>query len=149
MLSRVDARPLLCLCLALSAMHTHAQMSPVGTWLTFDNKSKLAKSEVVVSEVNGIVVGKVSKLLLKDVPQNAVCKLCTDDRKDTPIIGLEIIRGATKVPDKTVWEGGKVLEPESGKSYSLRLTPMDGGNKLEVYGSVLGFGRSHTWVRVR
>ena len=128
MLSRVDARPLLCLYLALSAMQTHAQMSPVGTWLTFDNKSKLAKSEVVVSEVNGIVVGKVSKLLLNDVPQNAVCKLCTDDRKDKPIIGLEIIRGATKVPDKTVWEGGKVLEPESGKSYSLRLTPMDGGN---------------------
>ena len=83
-------------------------MSPVGTWLTFDNKSKLAKSEVVVSEVNGIVVGKVSKLLLKDVPQNVVCKLCTDDRKDKPIIGLEIIRGATKVPDKTVWEGGKI-----------------------------------------
>ncbi len=149
MLSRVDARPLLCLCLALSAMQTHAQMSPVGTWLTFDNKSKLAKSEVVVSEVNGIVVGKVSTLLLKDVPQNVVCKLCTDDRKDKPIIGLEIIRGATKVPDKTVWEGGKVLEPESGKSYSLRLTPMDGGNKLEVYGSVLGIGRAHTWVRVR
>ena len=149
MLSRVDARPLLCLYLALSAMQTHAQMSPVGTWLTFDNKSKLAKSEIVVSEVNGIVVGKVSKLLLNDVPQNAVCKLCTDDRKDKPIIGLEIIRGATKVPDKTVWEGGKVLEPESGKSYSLRLTPMDGGNKLEVYGSVLGIGRAHTWVRVR
>ena len=149
MLSRVDARPLLCLCIALSAMQTQAQMSPVGTWLTFDNKSKLAKSEVVVSEVNGIVVGKVSKLLLKDVPQNAVCKLCTDDRKDKPIIGLEIIRGATKVPDKTVWEGGKVLEPESGQRYSLRLTPMDGGNKLEVYGSVLGIGRAHTWVRVR
>jgi uncharacterized protein (DUF2147 family) len=29
------------------------------------------------------------------------------------------------------------------------LTPIEGGKKLEVRGSVLGMGRTQTWVRVQ
>jgi uncharacterized protein (DUF2147 family) len=49
-----------------------------------------------------------------------------------------------------VWEGGKILDPENGTEYSLRLTPIEGGAKLQVRG-FLGFsllGRTQTWVRV-
>ena len=48
-----------------------------------------------------------------------------------------------------MWEDGKILDPESGKNYTLRLTPKDGGSKLDVRGSVLGIGRTQTWVRVK
>ena len=126
-----------------------AQMSPVGTWSTIDDKTKEIKSEIVVTESGGVLSGKVSKLLRKDADQKAVCKECNDDRKDKPIVGLEIIRGAKKTAEQDVWEGGKILDPENGKSYTLKLTPIEGGKKLEVRGSVFGIGRTQTWVRVQ
>ena len=126
-----------------------AQMSPVGTWNTIDDKTKELKSEIVVTEAAGVLSGKVSKLLRKDADQKAVCDKCTDDRKDKAVLGLEIIRGAKKTEGKDVWEEGKILDPENGKNYTLRLTPIEGGNKLEVRGSVFGIGRTQTWVRVQ
>jgi uncharacterized protein (DUF2147 family) len=126
-----------------------AQMSPVGTWNTIDDKTKEIKSEIVVIDTAGVISGKVTKLLRKDVDQKAVCVECTDDRKDKPFLGLEIIRGAKKADGKDVWEDGKILDPENGKNYTLRLTPVEGGKKLEVRGSVFGIGRTQTWVRVQ
>ena len=126
-----------------------AQMSPAGTWQSFDDKTKEIKSEIVVTESAGVISGKISKLLRKDADQKGVCKECTDDRKDQPLIGLEIIRGAKKADGKDVWEEGKILDPENGKNYTLRLTPIEGGKKLEVRGSVMGIGRTLTWVRVQ
>ena len=126
-----------------------AQMSPVGTWNTIDDKTKEIKSEIVVTESGGVLSGKVTKLLRKDADQKAVCDKCTDDRKDKAVLGLEIIRGAKKAEGKDVWEEGKILDPENGKNYTLRLTPIEGGKKLEVRGSVFGIGRTQTWVRVQ
>jgi uncharacterized protein (DUF2147 family) len=126
-----------------------ADMSPVGTWNSIDDKTKELKSEIVITETAGVISGKISKLLRKDVDQKAVCDKCTDDRKDKPLLGLEIIRGAKKAEGKDVWEEGKVLDPENGKNYALRLTPIEGGKKLEVRGSVFGIGRTQTWVRVQ
>ena len=62
---------------------------------------------------------------------------------------MEIIRNAQKAEGKDVWEGGKVLDPENGREYTLRLTPIEGGRKLEVRGSIGPFGRTQTWVRVQ
>ena len=127
----------------------HAQMSPVGTWNTIDDKTKEIKSEILITETAGALSGKVTKLLRKDADQKAVCTECSDDRKDKPLVGLEIIRGAKKAEGKDVWESGKILDPENGKNYTLRLTPIVGGKKLEVRGSVFGIGRTQTWVRVQ
>ena len=125
----------------------HAQMTPVGTWHTIDDKTKEVKSEILVTETAGVISGKVTKLLRKEAKQDAVCDECTDDRKGKPMIGLEIIRGAKKVEGKDVWEDGKILDPENGKTYSLKMTPVEGGKKLEVRGSIGPFGRTQTWVR--
>ena len=85
----------------------------------------------------------------KDAKPDAVCDECTDDRKGKPIVGLEIIRGGKKAEGKDVWEGGKILDPENGKDYTLRLTPIDGGKKLEVRGYIGAvLGRTQTWIRV-
>jgi uncharacterized protein (DUF2147 family) len=142
-------RTLLAVAVLTTSGFVYAQMSPVGTWNTIDDVTKAIKSEIVVTETAGVLSGKVTQLLRKDVDQKAVCKECTDDRKDKPIIGLEIIRGAKKAEGKDVWEDGKILDPENGKNYTLRLTPIEGGKKLEVRGSVFGIGRTQTWVRVQ
>ena len=126
-----------------------AQMTPVGNWQTSDEKSKEIKSEVEIIETAGVLSGKVTKVLRKDAKQDAVCDECTDERKGKPMLGLEIIRGAKKAEGKGVWEDGKILDPENGKSYTLKLTPIEGGKKLEVRGSIGPFGRTQTWVRVQ
>jgi uncharacterized protein (DUF2147 family) len=130
-----------------SATATLAQMTPVGTWHTTDEKTKELKSEVQITEAGGVLTGKVTKLLRKEARQDAVCDECTDDRKGKPVLGLEIIRGAKKVDGKDVWEHGKIMDPENGKSYALKMTPIEGGRKLEVRGSIGPFGRTQTWVR--
>ena len=61
----------------------------------------------------------------------------------------EIIRGGKQAEGKDVWEGGKILDPENGKEYTLRLTPIEDGKKLEVRGSIAFFGRTQTWVRTQ
>ena len=126
-----------------------AQMTPVGNWHNIDDKTKEVKSEVQISEAAGVLAGKVTKLLRKDAKQDAVCDECTDDRKGKSMLGLEIIRGAKKADGKDVWEDGKILDPENGKTYTLRLTPIEGGQKLEVRGSIGPFGRTQTWVRAQ
>ena len=125
-----------------------SQMTPVGTWRSIDDKSGEAKAEIRIAENGGVLSGRIEKRLTKDAKPDDVCNECTDDRKGKPIVGLEIIRGARKADGKDVWEGGKILDPENGRNYTLRLTPIDGGKKLEVRGSVLGIGRTQTWIRV-
>ena len=133
---------------ASMALPAVAQMSPVGHWHTLDEKTNEVKSQIQITESGGVVTGKIEKLLRKDAKQDAVCDECSDDRKGKPLLGLEIIRGAKKAADKNVWEDGKILDPENGKNYTLRLTPIEGGKKLEVRGSIGPFGRTQTWVRV-
>jgi len=127
-----------------------AQMTPVGNWHSFDEKTGELKSLIVISESGGALSGRIEQLLRKEADQKAVCKDCTDDRKDKPMLGLELIRGAKKVEGKDVWEGGTIVNPEGGTIYKLRMTPIEGGQKLEVRGFV-GFallGKTQTWVRV-
>jgi uncharacterized protein (DUF2147 family) len=126
-----------------------AQLSPVGTWRSIDDATKEAKSEVVITEANGVLTGKISKLLRKEAKQDQVCTECADDRKGKAVIGLDIVRGAKKTEGKDVWEEGTILDPETGKIYKLKLTPLDGGKQLEVRGYIAFFSRAQTWVRVQ
>ena len=127
-----------------------AQMTPEGLWRNVDDKTGEAKAEIRIRDTGaGGLLGVLEKRLSKDAKPDDVCKECTDDRKDKPVLGLEIIRGAKKADGKDVWEGGKILDPENGKTYLLRLTPVGGGQKLEVRGSIGPFGRTQTWTRVQ
>ena len=133
------------------ALPVLAQMTPVGVWRTYDDNSGELSSEVRISDNGGVLSGTIEKLLRKDVKQDDVCEKCTDARKGKPVLGLEIIRGAKKAEGKDVWVGGKILDPENGKDYSLKLTPIDNGKKLDVRGFI-GFsllGRTQTWVRAQ
>ena len=126
-----------------------AQMSPVGLWKSLDEKTQAPKSEVRITDSGGVLTGKVERVLREGADPAAVCDKCSDDRKDKAIVGLENIRDAKQAEGKPVWEGGKILDPENGKTYTLRLTPIEGGSKLEVRGSIGPFGRTQTWVRVQ
>ena len=137
------------LLLGVSSVSAMAQMTPVGLWKTISDKDGSATSEVRIADNGGVLTGKIERRLDPKAKPEDTCTECSDDRKNKPIVGLEIIRGAKKVDGKDVWEEGKILDPGNGKNYTLRLTPIEGGKKLEVRGSVFGIGRTQTWVRAQ
>ena len=132
--------------IAFSAL---AQETPVGLWRSTDDKTGEAKAEVRIVESGGVLSGKIEKRLLKTAKPEDVCTECSDERKGQPLLGLEIIRGAKKAEGREVWDGGKILDPENGRSYTLKMTPIEDGKKLEVRGSFGPFGRTQTWVRIQ
>ena len=134
--------------LASPVLAQGALNTPVGLWRSVDDKTGQAKAEIrIKASSSGTLSGVVEKALQPS--QEPLCVECSDDRKDKPKHGMEIIRGAQKADGKDVWEGGKILDPENGRSYILRMTPIDGGTKLDVRGSFGPFGRTQTWVRVQ
>jgi uncharacterized protein (DUF2147 family) len=134
--------------LGLVAMGAQAQMSPVGVWKTIDDKTKAEKAQVRITETGGVVTGKIERLLAPGANQEAKCDKCADDRKDKPVIGMEIIRGVKK--DGDAWAGGTILDSAEGKVYKVKMTPIEGGKKMEVRGYVGApmFGRTQVWTRV-
>ena len=141
-------RLVLALC-ALAAGAAFAQPTPVGLWRNIDDKTGEAKAEIRIVDNGGTLSGKIEKRLAKGTKPDAVCEECKDERKGQPIGGLEISRGATKDEGKDGGDGGKILDPENGREYRLRLTPVDGGQKLDVRGSIGPFWRTQTWIRVQ
>jgi uncharacterized protein (DUF2147 family) len=141
-------KTLVALSIVFAAGSAFAQASPVGVWKTIDDKTKSERAVVRVTESGGVISGKLEKLLAADAKQDAVCDKCSDDRKDKPMVGLEIIRGVKK-GDGEMWEGGTILDAAEGKVYKVQMKPIDGGKKMEVRGYVgmPMLGRTQTWVR--
>ncbi|MEO7107117.1 MAG: DUF2147 domain-containing protein [Rhodoferax sp.] len=131
---------------SVSAM---AQMSPVGVWQTIDDKDGSVKSEIRIIETAGVISGKVDKILDPKAKQDDKCVECTDERKDQPILGMEILRGLKKADGKDMWEGGNILDPKNGKVYRATVTPIEGGKKLQMRGYIGFFYRTQIWNRVQ
>lgn len=133
----------------LAAGLAHAQMSPVGLWRSIDDSTGQPRAEISIKDNGkGGLNGKVERSLQAPSPEPN-CTLCTDDRKGQPKIGLEIIRDAKKAASESTWEGGTILDPENGKIYKLKLTPIEDGKKLQVRGYLGPFYRTQVWQRVQ
>ena len=137
--------------LAGFAALAHAQATPAGVWKTIDDETGKVKSLIRITESNGVYTGTLEKLLDPATPPDAVCEKCSDDRKDKPLLGMTLIKGVRQLDgDKDAWGGGEILDPNNGKTYKVRLTPADGGKRLNVRGYI-GMpllGRTQTWIRV-
>ncbi len=135
------------LALAAFAFAAQAQNSPVGLWKTIDDETKQEKSLVRITEANGVLTGKIEKLM-DPKKQDAVCNECTDARKGQKVIGMTIVEGVKKHASEPYWDGGTILDPNNGKTYKVRLTPQDGGKTMEVRGFIAFLYRNQQWVRV-
>ena len=116
-----------------------------GKWKTIDDETGKAKSIVEIwKKSDGKYYGKISQLLVK--PENANCVSCKDDRKNKPLLGMEIIRGLKKDGDE--FTGGTITDPKNGKSYKCTITK--DGDKLNVRGymGISLIGRTQTWQKV-
>ena len=125
--------------------------TPVGLWKSVDDKTKVEKSLVRITDNGGVLSGRIEKILDPAAKPDAVCDECPGDQKGKPFVGLTIITGAKKNPDNpNQWDGGSVLDPVAGKTYKLRLRPSDDNKKLDVRGYIGTpmIGRTQTWTRV-
>ena len=139
-------------CLALGAAgSSFAQMTPVGTWRNIDDKTGEAKAEIQIVEKDGALSGRVLKTLRNDPTAKKTCEDCKDDRKGQEILGMEIIRGVKVEPlSEFLWGGGgKILDPENGKEYAVKMSPKEGGQKLQVRGYIGPFYRTQVWLRAQ
>lgn len=135
----------------LVAGSSFAQMTPVGTWRNIDDKTGEAKAEIQIVEKEGELSGRVVKSLRNDPNAKKTCEDCKDDRKDQSILGMEIIRGVkSDASSEFLWAGGgKILDPENGKEYTVKMVPKEGGQKLQVRGYIGPFYRTQIWLRAQ
>jgi len=117
-------------------------------WQTIDDKTGEKKAVIQLTESGGKVSGKIIKVLNKE-KADALCTKCPGSLKNKPVEGLQILSGL-KADGNNQWSDGKLVDPESGKTYSGKLTLSDNGQSLKLRGFVGTpvFGRSQTWQRI-
>jgi len=120
-----------------------------GVWKTIDDDGETIKSHVEIFEKSGKYYGKVIKLFREpDEEQNPKCLDCKGDKKDQPILGMEIVWDLVKKDQ--YWQDGKIMDPENGKDYKCFMELIE-PDKLKVRG-YMGFsliGRTQYWYRIK
>ena len=135
--------------LATASILAMAQSTPAGLWRTIDDDGKTEKSTVRITVANGVYTGKVEHIT-DPAKATELCSKCDDDRKDKPVVGMVIINDVKQDPEEEgLFNGGRILDPANGRTYKVRLKPVDGGKKLEVRGYIGSpmIGRTQTWIR--
>ncbi|MGP8096447.1 MAG: DUF2147 domain-containing protein [Steroidobacteraceae bacterium] len=120
--------------------------SPLGLWKTFDDKTGSARAIVRIYEQDGKFFGRIESSFAPGA-EHRVCDVCTDDRKNQPIIGLLIIRNMVSKDGE--YSGGDILDPDSGAVYRCKFRLDQNGSRLVVRGYI-GFsllGRTQIWQR--
>ena len=123
-----------------------ASLSPVGDWEAVDDDGKTPTSIIRIYRDGDSLSGKIIKLLRPDTDPDAVCERCPGPLKDAPVVGLRILWDMKEKDGQ--WQGGRVLDPDTGSEYSCRMVVE--GDRLKVRG-FLGFslfGRTQIWRRV-
>lgn len=120
----------------------------LGKWQTIDDETGLKKSIVEIYEMNGKLYGKVIQLFRKpDEDPNPTCEKCDDDRKDQPVIGMNVMRDM--ILQDGYYKSGTICDPNNGKVYrcEMWLSSAD-SNKLELRGYWGLLYRTQTWIRL-
>lgn len=122
-----------------------------GTWRYIDDKTGEPKGLVKIEkQSNGTYAGTA----LKATPRpgytpKEFCTNCPAPYTNKPIIGMKVLSGL-KTEDDINYTNGKIIDPVSGKIYSLEAKLNSSGKKLFLRGyvGVSAVGRSQTWLRV-
>jgi uncharacterized protein (DUF2147 family) len=133
----------------VQAQTTASSSSPVGLWQSIDDATGKPRAQIRISEAAGVLTGRIIASSTATTPGVVqVCERCTDDRKNQPLIGMEMIRNMRQQGGEAAWTGGEILDPDKGSTYRLQLSLQESGKKLQVRGYVGPFFRNQTWLRL-
>ncbi|MCA4790245.1 MULTISPECIES: DUF2147 domain-containing protein [Acinetobacter] len=133
--------------LGLSALANAADPLNGTVWKTIDDKTKQPKATVRFTEQkNGTLTASIQSILT--LGEENACTKCEGPYHNKSLKGLTIVRGL-KNTGGTSYDGGSILDPQTGKTYKLKGKLADGGKKLELRGfiGVAALGRNQTWIR--
>lgn len=133
--------------LGLSVLTNAADPLNGTVWKTIDDKTKQPKAMVKFTEQkNGTLSASIQSVLTPG-EENA-CTKCEGPYHNKSLKGLTIVKGLKNVGG-TSYEGGSILDPQSGKTYKLKGNLAEGGKKLELRGfmGISALGRNQTWIR--
>lgn len=131
----------------LFTMFSIAQ-SCVGKWITVDDETGKKKSIVEFYKKDEKLYGKITYMYPQSGQDpNAKCTKCAGDRKNQPVLGMQIVRGMKW--NGSEWDEGTILDPENGKIYSAKIW-LDPENKdrLNMRGYLGPIYRTQRWIRV-
>jgi len=122
--------------------------SPVGLWTPLDWSTGKPMGLIRIYEKGGEFYGRIEPVP-GEKDDGKRCTRCTDDRKNQPYTGLELMRHL-RYHDVGEYDGGDILDPGSGSIYGCKLHLIDGGHRLLMRGflGISLLGRSQTWQRV-
>lgn len=129
--------------LAAVAAAEDVAATPLGDWTTIDDDTGKARSVVRIYEHEGKLRGKIIELLENP---NAKCDECKGRNKGRPILGMIIMWDMQRDGDK--WSGGKVFDPEKGKTYRAKMW-LEGESSLKLRGYAGPFFRTQVWRRAQ
>lgn len=145
---RVAIALALCLIAAAAPAVAAREVTASGVWQQVDDETGEVGALVTIYERDGRFEGRITKLFLKPGdPANPVCAQCEGPRKGKPILGLEIIEDLKR--HGLTYDGGTILDPQTGKVYDLELQLSSNGQRLTVHGfvGISALGRSQEWKR--
>ena len=133
--------------LATTSLHADDAATVEGKWLTADSEGWI-RIELTENGPEGTIAGSPGDPYGNKSPRK-------DDQnpdpalRDQPLHGLRIMRGF-EGDGAGRWKNGRIYDPNSGKTYSCKLTLVDANTlKLRGYLGVSLFGRNEVWTRVR
>lgn len=116
-----------------------------GTWKTIDDNTGKPKSHLQLYEENGVMYGKVAKILT-DNPDR-LCDKCPGERKNKPVLNMIVVTGMKQKDG--FYQSGEILDPENGKWYRCKMWLKEGDpNTLVVRGYIGPFYRTQYWHRL-
>lgn len=116
-------------------------------WKTIDDKTKQPKAVVKFTEQsNGTLTASIQSILTQGEENS--CTKCEGTYKNKSLKGVTIVRNLKNTGGAN-YDGGSILDPKNGKSYSLKGKLANGGKTLELRGyiGIAALGRNQTWIR--
>ena len=122
----------------------------IGLWQSIDDKTGAPKALVEIrKEADNTYAGKVIKLTPRaGYTPKETCVDCPAPYTNKPIIGLDVVTGL-KSTDGLNYTSGRILDPNTGKLYSLKAKLSSNGKRLHLRGylGISALGRNQIWIR--